>query len=131
MPSFWPCYSSTSKNCHLIIINPHLVHCLSARNYHSVFVNVTLNSQEVSFGSLYCPPSADLEVDAGQWLSSRGLAKSQIIMGDFNSPNVLWGYTRNEFRGVLLEDLALAHELIFLNNPGCIATFVVKHGEGR
>lgn len=131
LPLGWPCYSSTSRNCHILIIDPNIQHCLSSRNHNSVFVNIQSVFGLLSIGSFYCPPSGDFEEDVRQWLNSKNQSPSQIVFGDFNAHSVLWGYNKEDARGQKLIDIALLNELIFLNSPNCIPTYETSTRQGR
>lgn len=116
LPLGIPCYSSSSLNSHILILNQNLKHCLSAKFNHSVFVNLDLQNIILSVGSLYCPPRADFEVDLNDWNSATHLSQHCLTLGDFNAHDPLWGYSREDARGRLLIDFVLANCLVVLND---------------
>lgn len=123
LPITTPCYSASSGNSHIIIINQNLTHSLSEINFHSVFVNLELLEGVVSVGSIYCPLKGDLEEDVRCWLSSRNQSSKQLLLGDFNAHSPLWSYPREDARGVLLIDQIMVHSYVILNPPSCPPTF--------
>lgn len=123
LPLSIPCYSSSSLNAHILILNNNLKHCLSFKSDHSVFINLDLPDLILSVGSLYSPPRADLENDLNDWRSAKSLSNYCLTLGDFNAHDPLWGYAREDARGRLLVDFILVDSLVILNDPACQPTY--------
>ena len=117
------CYSSSSNNCHIVIIDPQLNHCLAEKQNSSILVNVNLNNISLTIGSFYCPPSRDLETDLPFWPSHYFQKINFLYMGDFNAHSPLWGYSREDTRGRLLTEFVTTYRLIILNDPQCLPTY--------
>ena len=131
LPSSFSCYSSSSLNCHIIISNPHLIHCQSFKTNHSIFINLSIQDKLISIGCLYCPPSGDLEEDLSTIQNSfKHLSDNLIFVGDFNAHSPLWSYPREDQRGRTLVDFTILNQLIILNDPASRPTFELPHIRG-
>lgn len=60
LPPSLPYYSSNSNKCHIIILNTNLQHIQVQKNNNSVFINIIFPNEEITIGSQYSSPSADL-----------------------------------------------------------------------
>lgn len=59
----------------------------------------------------FCPPQADFDVDVQHWLASGNQSSLQLVLGDFNDHNPLWGYSYEDARGTVLIDSLMTNNL--------------------
>ena len=131
LPSGTVIYSSSSKNCHIILLNPSLVDNQVLKLNHSIFINLTFQNSILTFGCQYSPPSADLAVDL-QLLdhSSLPFHKNVFLFGDLNAHSPLWGYPSQDHRRTSLINFTIKHSLIIINDPLSLPTFELPHIRG-
>ena len=122
------CYSSLSLKAHIIIADPNLKHCLVEKNQNSIFINIVLNDKILTIGSFYSPPSRDLINDLPLWPQNHTNGSDLLLLSDFNAHSTLWGYNRDDARGLLLLDFITLHNLIILNDPQFLPTYERQNG---
>ena len=80
----------------------------------AVAVSVTLE-KEITFCSVYIPPSYLLKSEQLTSLLQQ-LPSPYMLVGDFNSHNVLWGCNDNDPRGELIEDFITKNDICLMND---------------
>ena len=116
------CYSSSTNNCHIIIIDSQINHCL-AEKLSSILVNIIFNNISLTIWSFYCSPSRDLETDLSIWPSHNFQKINLLYMVDFNAHSPLWDYSREDTTGRLFTEFITMHHLIIINDPQCLPTY--------
>jgi len=64
---------------------------------------MTIDLKQCTITSIYKPPSVPFEFEEPEIYRKRN---TKIVMGDFNSHNVMWGYAENDEDGESVEDWA-------------------------
>lgn len=80
----------------------------------AVAASVDLGNTKATIVSLYIPPSNNFPADEFDDLI-RQLPQNNIVMGDFNAFNTIWGCSRTNRCGRRLEDIITRHDLCILN----------------
>ena len=131
LPSGTAIYSSSSLNCHIIILNPNLRHNQILKLNHSIFINLSFQNQILTIGSQYTPPSPDIEEDLDLLVRNYHLFNNNLFLfGDLNAHSPLWGYSNQDQRGTLLINFIIKNYLIILNDPNSLPTFELPHIKG-
>ena len=80
----------------------------------AVAVSVSLE-KEITICSLYIPPNFTLH---SQHLNSllEQLPSPYLLVGDFNGHNMLWGCSKNNVRGEIIENFIEANDLCLMND---------------
>lgn len=127
IPSSTSCYSSGSKNCHILIFRDNLKPIQILQNINSVFVNLELIEGILTLGCQYSPPSANLSEDLQEWTVIPGSSADFLLLGDLNAHSVLWGYPSDNVKGHQLLTFMHTKHLISVNDPHSLPTFESTH----
>lgn len=80
----------------------------------AVAVHVQAGSRKLSVVNMYIPPNRHFTISELQEVA-RQVPSPKILLGDFNSDNVLWGSTRTGRRGQVLEEFIESNSMVVLN----------------
>ena len=80
----------------------------------AVAVSVSLD-KEITFCSVYIPPNFSLHSRQLHSLLQQ-LPSPNILVGDFNGHNILWGCNKTNSRGEIIEDFMANHNLCLMND---------------
>lgn len=124
------CYSSVSKNCFIVILDPQIQHIQTRKSNKSVFINILTTEGHVTIGCQYSPPSSDIKEDLAEWSELKGMSPKLLVLADLNAHSPLWGYPNDDDRGQHLINHMHATKTLIINNPYCSPTFQTKHLKG-
>ena len=83
------------------------------------------SKRKITVTNIYHPPGTPINTASLQRIFA---LKDNIIVGDFNSHSTLWGSTRTDANGRVIEELLEEHDLTVLNTGE--GTFVKPNSEG-
>lgn len=133
IPSHWKSFYSINKNAVILITNKdyYVIECLKLEN--SVFVTLTVTNEKLFIGSQYTRPhpNGDLDKDIQDWTDYFNNFSDVIVGGDFNTPLLQLGYTRETERSEILLEHLVHKDMFILNDPDAPETFEQGNLKGR
>lgn len=123
-PSTWKIFSSKSQKAHIIISNTTLIYSYLFCTHEAIFINLTLKEGDLIIGSVYIPPSNDNFQEALEgWKHMQVPNKFFLCAGDFNANSPLWGCTREDERGRIMNEFLIVNQLTLTHINNEIPTF--------
>lgn len=121
--SSWPTIISKLGCSGIAVVNSDLTFNTIITTNHSIFINILSDSENITIGSIYSPPSSNFSEDMDEWVPFLPASNKFLLGGDFNAHSVLWGYNRSNNRGEVLMNIINNKSLTILNDPNSILTF--------
>lgn len=84
-------------------------------NIEAVAISVLYERQQISIINIYLPSNTNITQEDLHNLVQQA-PSPRIILGDFNSHNIIWGSETTDSRGRLIEEFAHSRDLILLNS---------------
>ncbi|XP_035230696.1 uncharacterized protein LOC118202634 [Stegodyphus dumicola] len=96
-----------------------------------VTIAITTAGTQLLLTGAYASPAEDLDITLQEINHNlQSMQVPQVICGDFNAQNRLWGYHFTSPRGLQMEDLIHSQNLILHNNSDDSPTFETINGKG-
>lgn len=125
-----PCYSSSSRNRYLLILDSTLQHIQVQQNEKSVFANIFTLDGAVTISSQNSPPSTNVEDGLQDWADMKEITNLFLLLCDLNAHSKLWGCPSDNDRAHHLITHMAQKRLLVANDHYCKPTFETRYLQG-